>query len=92
MNQFSDADLTVCHQFLSNLPDEENISFRIFLSQNISRKSMLLSKRNCIDLSGVGTWDCGSLMTNQQIIIQIKTINEVKYEKERRQTFWWLLI
>ena len=31
MNQFSDADLTVCHQFLSNLPDEENISFRIFL-------------------------------------------------------------
>ena len=31
MNQFSDADLTVCHQFLSNLPGEENISFRIFL-------------------------------------------------------------
>ena len=31
MNQFSDADFTVSHQFLSNLPDEENISFGIFL-------------------------------------------------------------
>ena len=31
---------------------------------------MLLSKRNCIDLSGVGTWDRGSLMANQQKVFR----------------------
>ena len=42
-----------------------------YFFQNISRRSMLLSKRNCIDLSGVGMSDRGSLMTNQQKNLEI---------------------